>query len=133
MGHPGLVGLPLFIIIVFCFVLVLSNPRTHLSNAKPASGKTLSDKKGTGLTPDPKPKKKALSSNNKKASHAKVVPSSAGSSGLKVSSGSDGTYSKTGTLQPTGPGDSPQKSKQTDRPVPTIVNRAGHVLKKILY
>ncbi|HEX5744312.1 MAG TPA: hypothetical protein VFX84_02580 [Candidatus Saccharimonadales bacterium] len=105
MGHPGLVGLPLFLIMIFCFALVMANPNYRGDNAKSASVGGVSEKPASSLNAEPKAKKKPSSTN-----HAKVATPAPTPYQLSVTKGNGVAPTNTGTPQPNGP--TPQAAQQ---------------------
>ena len=103
MGHPGLVGLPLVLTVVFCFALVMTHPHDRPADARSAPAQKVSDESETSLHSKPKPKKK-LSSNyhSKISSSAKVVTGPSSVSRISVTTGSGTTPSVTGNPQQSG-------------------------------
>ncbi len=54
MGHPGLVGLPLFLTMVFCFALVMAHPHNQVTDARSASAEKVSNESNASLKAKPK-------------------------------------------------------------------------------
>jgi hypothetical protein len=92
MGHPGLVGVPILLTVMFCFAMVLTSPETPTATSKADSTSTVSSKSPADFGTKHMPNKKHVLSKTKTTSPSKSHPK------LSVSRG-DGDPASTGTPQ----------------------------------
>lgn len=130
MGHPGLVGLPLFLTVAFCFALVMAHPKNQATDAHSAPTEKVSSEPNANLKATPKAKKNLSPSDRAGPSSTAKVAAPAPAI-INVTAGDGGTPTVTGTPQPNGPALQPAKQNPDDRALKQFIQRTKDTINDV--